>query len=76
MLPGLVPVLQDTRSYRSLTRGSYVSKSDPPYAEVSSPDVELPERLIATSDYQRPPRENFTYVPDYSATLLRDRDGG
>jgi len=38
--------------------------------------VKLPERLIATSDYQRPPRENFTYVPDYSATLLRDRDGG
>jgi polyphosphate kinase 2 (PPK2 family) len=46
-----------------------------PYAEVPSPDVELPEQLIATSDYQRPPRENFTYVPDYSATLLRDRDG-
>jgi polyphosphate kinase 2 len=45
-----------------------------PYAEVPAPDVKLPERLIATSDYQRPPRENFTYVPDYSATLLRDRD--
>jgi polyphosphate kinase 2 len=46
-----------------------------PYAEVPSPDVELPEQLIATSDYQRPSRENFSYVPDYSATLLRDRDG-
>jgi polyphosphate kinase 2 len=47
-----------------------------PYAEVPSPDVALPARLIATSDYERPPRENFTYVPDYAVTLLPDRDGG
>jgi polyphosphate kinase 2 len=47
-----------------------------PYGEVPAPDVELPERLTATSDYQRPPREHYTYVPDYSATLLPDRDGG
>src|SRR6478672_1984369 len=44
------------------------------YTEVPPPDVELPKRLTSTSDYQRPPRENFTYVPDYSATLLGDQE--
>ena len=44
------------------------------YAEVPPPDVELPKRLTSTSDYQRPPRENFTYVADYSATLLGDQE--
>ncbi len=42
-----------------------------PYEEVPSEDsVELPERLTTTSNYQRPPRELSTYVPDYAATLL------
>jgi polyphosphate kinase 2 len=44
------------------------------YTEVPPPDVELPKRLTSTSDYQRPPRENFTYIPDYSATLLGDQE--
>jgi polyphosphate kinase 2 len=43
-----------------------------PYAEVPSPDVELPRRLTETSDYQRPPREQYTYVPDHASTLLGD----
>jgi len=43
-----------------------------PYAEVPSPDVELPRRLTETSDYQRPPREEYTYVPDHASTLLGD----
>jgi hypothetical protein len=43
-----------------------------PYTEVPSPDVELPERLTASSDYQRPPREKFSYVPDYTSKLLGD----
>jgi hypothetical protein len=34
--------------------------------------VELPRRLTATSDYQRPPREQYTYVPDHASTLLGD----
>jgi polyphosphate kinase 2 len=38
-----------------------------PYTEVPSPDVKLPKRLTATSDYQRPPREQFSYVPDYAS---------
>jgi len=43
-----------------------------PYAEVPSPDAELPRRLTETSDYQRPPREQYTYVPDHASTLLGD----
>jgi polyphosphate kinase len=43
-----------------------------PYTEVPAPDVELPERMTRTSDYQRPPREKFNYVPDYASTLLGD----
>jgi polyphosphate kinase len=46
-----------------------------PYTEVPAPEVDLPKRLTASSDYQRPPREQFTYVPDYAATLLGDREG-
>ncbi len=46
-----------------------------PYTEMPAPEVDLPERLTASSDYQRPPREQFTYVPDYAATLLGDREG-
>jgi polyphosphate kinase len=41
-----------------------------PYEEVPPPDVELPQRLTSTSNYQRPPRELSTYVPDYAATLI------
>jgi polyphosphate kinase len=41
-----------------------------PYTEVPSPDVKLPKRLTATSDYQRPPRERFSYVPDYASKFL------
>ena len=45
-----------------------------PYQEVASrPEVRLPEQLISTSNYQRPPRELSTYVPDHAASLLRQR---
>jgi hypothetical protein len=43
-----------------------------PYTEVPAPDVELPRRLTSTTNYQRPPREQFSYVPDYAATILGD----
>ena len=46
-----------------------------PYTEVPPPEVKLPKRLTSTSNYQRPPREQFTYVPDYATTLLGDRVG-
>jgi polyphosphate kinase len=43
-----------------------------PYTEVPAPAVKLPKRLTSTANYQRPPREEFTYVPDYTATFLGD----
>jgi polyphosphate kinase len=43
-----------------------------PYSEVPAPDVKLPERLTPSSDYRRPPREQFSYVPDYASSLLGD----
>jgi polyphosphate kinase 2 len=46
------------------------------YSDVPAPDVALPQQLIASSGYERPPREKFTYVPDYVSTLLGDREGG
>jgi polyphosphate kinase 2 len=45
-----------------------------PYTEVPPPDVELPKRLTATSNYQRPPREQFSYVPDYASKFLDSAD--
>jgi polyphosphate kinase 2 len=45
-----------------------------PYEEVASgPEVQLPKRLVSTSNYQRPPRDLSTYVPDHAATLLDER---
>jgi polyphosphate kinase 2 (PPK2 family) len=43
-----------------------------PYTEVPAPEVKLPKRLTSTANYQRPPREQFSYVPDYAATFLGD----
>ena len=40
-----------------------------PYEDVLETPIELPPRP-AESEYQRPPRELFRYVPDYTATLL------
>ena len=47
-----------------------------PYEEVPAPDVELPQRLTSTNNYQRPPRELSTYVPDYAATLTGEGVSG
>lgn len=44
-----------------------------PYRDVPTDEVALPDRLPAASaEYERPPRELATYVPDYSATLAGD----
>jgi len=43
-----------------------------PYTEVPAPEVILPKRLTATSEYRRPPRDQFTYVPDYASKFLQD----
>jgi polyphosphate kinase len=42
------------------------------YTEMPAPDVELPQQLTSTSNYQRPPREQFNYVPDYASKFLGD----
>ena len=39
-----------------------------PYAEVPAPSLTLPERP-EPKGYERPPREQTTYVPDHAATL-------
>jgi polyphosphate kinase 2 len=40
-----------------------------PYTDVVEAPLELPPRPPA-ADYERPPRELFHYVPDYTATLV------
>ena len=40
-----------------------------PYRHVEQPPLELPKRPKA-ADYERPPRDTQTYVPDYAATLV------
>jgi polyphosphate kinase len=44
-----------------------------PYEEVPAPEVELPDRLVPSGDYVRPPRELSHYVPDYASTLMHRR---
>ena len=45
-----------------------------PYRDVPHEPVHLPERPPA-DDYERPPRELFTSVPDHAAKLVGDREG-
>jgi polyphosphate kinase len=40
------------------------------YHNVKMPKVKLPDHVVKTGDYQRPPRELSTYVDDHVATLL------
>jgi polyphosphate kinase 2 len=40
-----------------------------PYTEVDQPEIEVPERPPGTG-YERPPRDQATYVPDHVATLV------
>jgi len=42
-----------------------------PYEDVVEVPLELPSRPSET-DYERPPRELFHYVPDYAASLVRE----
>lgn len=44
------------------------------YHDVELPRVELPDRHIPSSTYERPPRALSTYVDDYVATLTGDRE--
>jgi polyphosphate kinase len=40
-----------------------------PYCEVPKPAITMPERP-ASKGYERPPRENTTYVPDHALSLI------
>jgi polyphosphate kinase 2 len=44
-----------------------------PYTEVETEVIELPDRP-ESKGYVRPPRETSTYVPDYVARLMGDRE--
>lgn len=44
------------------------------YHDVERAPVELPDRPVESGNYQRPPRELSTYVPDHVATLIGDRE--
>jgi len=44
------------------------------YEDVEAPEVELPAHPVRSGDYHRPPRELSTYVNDYVATLLGDKE--
>ncbi|ANE03553.1 polyphosphate kinase 2 [Corynebacterium crudilactis] len=44
-----------------------------PYEKIDRALPEIPERPDSESDYQRPPRDEFRYVPDIAAHLEEDR---
>ena len=44
------------------------------YEVVEPPVVDLPAKRVRTGNYRRPPRELSTYVTDYVATLLGDKE--
>jgi polyphosphate kinase len=44
------------------------------YHYVEQPTVELPDRPVRSGSYQRPPRELSTYVDDFVATLMGERE--
>lgn len=46
------------------------------YEEVAQPSVDLPKRLTAASNYERPPRDLSSYVPDHVGALIADPEGG
>ncbi|WP_018119087.1 polyphosphate kinase 2 [Corynebacterium mastitidis] len=47
-----------------------------PYEKIERPLPEIPDRPTSDRDYQRPPREDFRYVPDVAARLEAGAKGG
>jgi polyphosphate kinase 2 len=66
-------VESDIKKHARLNMISHLLSSIP-YEDVPHEPVELPDRLVHSSNYQRPPREFSTYVPDYVASLLGDME--
>lgn len=46
-----------------------------PYEKIDRPLPEIPDRPVSAHDYQRPPRQEFRYVPDVAAQLEKSVDG-
>ena len=46
-----------------------------PYEKIERPLPEIPERPGSDSNYERPPRAEFRYVPDVAAKLAKSRTG-
>ncbi|MCF4006800.1 polyphosphate kinase 2 [Corynebacterium uropygiale] len=44
-----------------------------PYEKIDRPLPEIPDRPDSVENYERPPREEFRYVPDVAAALEKDR---
>lgn len=44
-----------------------------PYEKIDRPLPEIPDRPASVENYERPPREEFRYVPDVAASLEKDR---
>ena len=44
------------------------------YGDVEAPVVDLPAHPVRSGNYHRPPRELSTYVDDYAATVLGERE--
>lgn len=40
-----------------------------PYTDVEPPRIEIPDRPPPSGSYERPPRDQATYVPDHAASL-------
>jgi polyphosphate kinase len=63
-------VESDVKKHARLNMMAHLLSTIPYESVAPEPQVQLPERLTSTSNYQRPPRELSTYVPDYAASLL------
>ena len=44
------------------------------YGDVEAPVVDLPAHPVRSGNYHRPPRELSTYVDDYAAAVLGERE--
>jgi polyphosphate kinase len=66
-------VESDVKKHARLNMIAHLLSTIPYEDAAQDTEVQLPERLTPTSNYQRPPRELTTYVPDHAASLLDRR---
>jgi polyphosphate kinase 2 len=66
-------VESDVKRYARLNMMAHLL-STIPYTDVPGPAIALPPRP-ESKGYERPPREDSTYVPDHVLSLIGDREG-